>query len=263
MAKPAQYPTWATAGTNNTEPSSGQKASGWTANQVAVSSYFNWVLYTIYLWIVYLDSGNWIGPITITGDLTVTGNFVVQGNSTLGNATSDLTTVSGDIEITRDIDVNGQLYWETAVPTVLPGAHWTTYTVDGNAEKHMRIQGASNGVIGRQFSADSERLTMAIPLAEGELLVSYLVWAKKTTNGSTTLSSRLYTHNMSTDVETASSAGTSTAAVSPGLISTLNETGLTVSGGQVGQVYLVCYQTGAAGGDRVYGVTYSKKRPQP
>lgn len=95
MAKPSQFPEWGSAQTNNVDPSGGQKASGWTPTQLAVSSYFNWVLYTIYLWIVYLDSGNWVGPITITGDLTATGNLSIQGNTALGNAIGDTLAVSG------------------------------------------------------------------------------------------------------------------------------------------------------------------------
>lgn len=53
--KPTALPTWATDLSNNTEPSSGQKASGWTVEQVPPSSYFNWWMYTAYLWSQYLD----------------------------------------------------------------------------------------------------------------------------------------------------------------------------------------------------------------
>lgn len=55
MSKPTALPTWATAGTNNTEPSSGQKASGWTPNEVGNSSYENWRANLVYQWLQWLD----------------------------------------------------------------------------------------------------------------------------------------------------------------------------------------------------------------
>lgn len=89
MAKPASVPTWASAETNNTEPSSGQKASGWTTNQKGVSSYDNWYKNEVSKWLAYLDAGEW------DDDLTVTGNLTVEGNTTLGDADTDTITVTG------------------------------------------------------------------------------------------------------------------------------------------------------------------------
>lgn len=56
MSRPAKYPEWALAGTNNDEPSSGQKLSGWSFEQIGVSDYDNWYKKLVYDWLVWLDS---------------------------------------------------------------------------------------------------------------------------------------------------------------------------------------------------------------
>jgi hypothetical protein len=92
MSKPTKVPTWNTDLSNQTEPSGGQKASGWTSGQAAVSSYLNWLLYTIYTWIVYLQAGNLEGNHAIDGTLHVTGATTVDGVLTAkhGNHTLSL-----------------------------------------------------------------------------------------------------------------------------------------------------------------------------
>lgn len=53
--KPASLPAWNTGGANNTEPSAGEKVSGWTVGQQPPSSYFNWWQKLTYEWTAYLD----------------------------------------------------------------------------------------------------------------------------------------------------------------------------------------------------------------
>ena len=48
---------WATDETNNTAPSSGQKDTGWTPGQVAISDYFNVLGNEAYKWFSYLNDG--------------------------------------------------------------------------------------------------------------------------------------------------------------------------------------------------------------
>lgn len=52
---------WATDGTNNTAPSSGQKNTGWTPNQIAVSDYMNVLSNEAYKWHLYLEDGDFQG----------------------------------------------------------------------------------------------------------------------------------------------------------------------------------------------------------
>lgn len=70
--KPLQTPEWASAGTNNTEPSLAQKQSGWNPNQDGISDYDNWYKELVYRWCQYLSDGDLDGPITVDGTLTAT-----------------------------------------------------------------------------------------------------------------------------------------------------------------------------------------------
>jgi len=69
--KPSDLPRWATDLTNNTAPTSGQQDTGWTPNQVAVSSYFNWLAELVYRWTSYLDDGAFTGLYTFNDGLRV------------------------------------------------------------------------------------------------------------------------------------------------------------------------------------------------
>jgi hypothetical protein len=72
MPKPTELPRWADDETNNTEPSSGQKDTGWVANQVAVSSYFNWWQFLVYQWLTWINEPNTITLSAHGGVSTVT-----------------------------------------------------------------------------------------------------------------------------------------------------------------------------------------------
>jgi hypothetical protein len=101
---------WATDETNNTAPSSGQKDTGWTDGQVAVSDYFNVLGFEAYKWFQYLSDGNFTGatdfssgtfalsadisPAAITGG---TDNYNPTGLSTAQIIRQDL---SGDATLT-------------------------------------------------------------------------------------------------------------------------------------------------------------------
>ena len=117
MAKPSVLPRWNTDLSNQTDPSSGQKDSGWTVDQPAVSSYFNWLFYTIYLWLQWIDAGILTavsmvtsGVVTVgglltasaglalTGALTMTGNLLVTGN---GSFSGTLTMIGEEYHPTR------------------------------------------------------------------------------------------------------------------------------------------------------------------
>ncbi len=77
MAQPANDPRWNTNLTNQTDPPSGQKDSGWAAASPLDSSYLNWLLYTIYLWVLYLknltsEALTWLALQTFTFGIIVT-----------------------------------------------------------------------------------------------------------------------------------------------------------------------------------------------
>lgn len=55
MSKPTSIPGWCTTGTR-VEPPVGQKASGWTTNQIPPSTYENWRAGIVGDWITWLDT---------------------------------------------------------------------------------------------------------------------------------------------------------------------------------------------------------------
>lgn len=86
--KPTKIPTWNSGGSNNTEPTSGQKIAGWAVNDVPPSSTFNWLQKLTGEWAAYLDDGDFTEGITVTGGLESTGaagTFGVRGNGGSGD----------------------------------------------------------------------------------------------------------------------------------------------------------------------------------
>lgn len=55
LSQPLKKPEWNTSGSNRTEPTSGEKSSGWVLNDQPPSSYFNWLQYYTYAWIDWLN----------------------------------------------------------------------------------------------------------------------------------------------------------------------------------------------------------------
>lgn len=92
MPAPASLPTWNTSGLNRTEPSAGIKASGWLVNDPINSSYFNWWMWLVYQWVLYLQglyakilgsNNTWTGLNTFNNQVTVNGNVDVRATSAI------------------------------------------------------------------------------------------------------------------------------------------------------------------------------------
>jgi hypothetical protein len=80
MPKPSEVPLWATDGTNNTPPSTSQRATGWTRGQDGVSSYDNWYKALNGMWLAFLDAlfgadGSLSLPTDASVKLTGTGRY--------------------------------------------------------------------------------------------------------------------------------------------------------------------------------------------
>ncbi len=75
--KPNDTPQWATDDTNNTDPGLPQKETGWTNEQVGDSSWMNWWMNLVYLWVVWLN-GMWDVGGTYTADEG--GSVVLSGD---------------------------------------------------------------------------------------------------------------------------------------------------------------------------------------
>lgn len=107
---------WATDETNNTAPSGGQRDTGWTPNQIAVSDYFNVLAFEAYSWFLYLSDGDLVGDHSITGALDVSGavdfgdDLNVDGDVTIGGS------LTGDLDVTgalTAVSVSGSDYVTT------------------------------------------------------------------------------------------------------------------------------------------------------
>jgi hypothetical protein len=77
MAQPINVPRWNTDLTNQTEPPAGQKDTGQVAGAPLDSSYFNWILFTIYEWVLWLQGLQgeiltWTGLNTFNAGIVVT-----------------------------------------------------------------------------------------------------------------------------------------------------------------------------------------------
>lgn len=124
--KPTTLPAWATDLSNNTEPSSGQKATGWTPGQDGISDYDNWYKELVYRWCSYLNDGDFDAPIRLETESS--GNAVrlevnnadelelrngadsAAGNLRAGNAVlSGTLAVTGDAAVVGDVDIDGSI----------------------------------------------------------------------------------------------------------------------------------------------------------
>lgn len=132
MPKPATLPAWATDGTNNDEPSAGQKATGWTPGQTGVSDYDNWYKKLVYDWCSYLNSGALEGNHSIDGTLTVEDSIEVDA---ITAPTTGLLAVDGDIE------TNGVYYFQGVQTLTIPSS--MMYSSDNTKGHNVWLLNAS------------------------------------------------------------------------------------------------------------------------
>lgn len=103
-AKPTKLPEWASdASADIVEPNAGKKFVGWVPSERPPSQYFNWLLNTIYLWLLYLKEGVLSGvhsfdnDVSVAGDLSVTGDvkhgtrqLIIDGGLAVANNTTSV-----------------------------------------------------------------------------------------------------------------------------------------------------------------------------
>ncbi len=158
MPKPTTLPEWASDETNNTEPSSGQKDTGWENNQAAVSSFFNWYQFLVYQWIEYLDAA---GDLTTTFDvatLNVGGDLDVAGVATF----QDTVEIDGAVTHNAVTTLVGALKHGDRVLNI-PGSMGRA-----NADTTFEFSGYSGSI----ESTASTTITWPIPLQVGDRIKS-------------------------------------------------------------------------------------------
>jgi hypothetical protein len=139
----------------------------------------------------------------------------------------------------------------TDQPTTVPAA-----AADPNSNART-LGAAAKGITAWQFTTNTA-VTFPIPFASGDKISHYNVYINKTSDGTKTISARLYTVE-NDGTETPRGAGTSTNANNPGVVPlTENTVNLTFSTTNV-----ACYLAvdGATGNDLVYSVVYYRSRP--
>ncbi len=92
-------------GGNDTAPSSGQRDTGWTTNQVAVSSFFNRILRELYLWCKYLSDGALTGNHSISGTLDVGSTLTVSNGGMEVSGSLETSVFDGSIDVGGNVNV--------------------------------------------------------------------------------------------------------------------------------------------------------------
>jgi hypothetical protein len=160
---------WATDETNNDAPSSGQRDTGWTPGQIAVSDYFNVLGLEAYKWFLWLSDGDVdFNDVQVNGTLTVDGAFTVNDDlevtgeiyygsttifipATLGQEDTDTPQASGGPQYS---DAAGDSCWanDDANPLTLdiPISPWVPA---GAILEAVTVHGRSGNAGGEIFSA--------------------------------------------------------------------------------------------------------------
>jgi hypothetical protein len=113
--KPTTLPRWSTDLSNATEPSSGQKDTGWTPGQDGISDYDNWVKYWNYKWAEYLNDGDLsLRDIVVSGTVRHTGTYSA--------------TLIADV---ADLNPGSNIYRVEYTPTA---SGWTLHGIQGGAD---------------------------------------------------------------------------------------------------------------------------------
>ncbi len=91
--KPTQLPTWATSGTNISEPATGRKTAGWLSGMAAAAGFFNWWQNLVYRWVDWLSGESYNHRANAIAQPTVTGNILSSSHNWHRGALSDTGTV--------------------------------------------------------------------------------------------------------------------------------------------------------------------------
>jgi len=146
-SKPTDLPRWATAETNNTDPSSGQKDPGWLVGQKPISSsIFNWWMNLVYQWLAWLD-GLWDGDGNLTLDADASVSVSGDGKYKRGERKRPLSVTSGRW-ISDNVAAN-ERYFANGVPhftSVAGGGGWAEYAIPLVVEEGERIKAVSSVV---------------------------------------------------------------------------------------------------------------------
>lgn len=232
-AKPTVLPRWATDLSNNTEPLSGQKDTGWTTGQDGVSSYDNWFKYNAYLWLLHFSEGEWEGDTTINGDLTIE-----------SDGSSRTLTVEGFV-VAQDVYHDSH---STLVPASAYRANGTTHSF---ATDRWTLLNAT------------DVLVVPVTMDAGDQVTAFTVYGFKQSDATCTVTAELCSYHSVTGARTVISTVTNNAN-NPGDI-TLSATGLTttVASPLTYAIEVSHDDASPSGPDTILGTVVTWERPAP
>lgn len=226
--KPAALPRWASDESNNTEPSSGQKDTGWTPGQDGVSDYDNWIKFLTYQWCEYLSDGAFTGGISVadgltTDDLTVTDDLTATDLV----VTNDLH-VQGDTELDGNLQVDGDITLPTG-GVVLTVGSVVAVNLRHTGDRTMMVPvctaidyqgfelahtlattttGAGTFITGYELGNNNDPLHVPLTLEAGMVVKNVSLAMNKQSPNTSTITWKFCKYNNSTSTETVIATGT-------------------------------------------------------
>lgn len=206
-----------------TAPSSGRQDTGYLDNDVVGEGEINWLLGTGGDWDQYLS----------------------------------------DQEFEGDLDVDGQYYYETSLPIVIPGAD----AVDLSSSHS--VQAVAHGNVGYLLGASTNKIMYKIPgLRVGDHITGWTITVDKETAALQTILARMYSFApaaLAAGTETGLGSGGSNNTAAPGIISLTEIGAMDVAVAAGVQYYLTLTPSGSVtpNADRCYEATVKVKRPKP
>jgi hypothetical protein len=170
---------WATDETNNDAPSSGQRDTGWTPGQIAVSDYFNVLGLEAYKWFLYLSDGDLDGDFSIDGNLEVIQDLIV----------------GGDFEITGELYHGPKtIFLPASKAACANNSTQLTTTRAVISTTASRIESSNGFSTNYEFPLDM--------LREGDRILEIVVYGREGNAGGETYTGRLYSVSFADSTKT-------------------------------------------------------------
>lgn len=210
------------------------------------------------------------------GDATVPSNTITIKSPDALAASYSLTlpdAVPASSTLFLQSTTSGVLSWSNTTTQVVTAATFKNSTADTiaiNAMEAVDVNGThtkATSAIGAQkgwtLAASTNKIAYPIRLPVGARITSYAVWLEKNTNGSATVTARIYATRTSTlGTESAQGSGNSSSLNAPGFIQ-LTETGLSIDITAGFEYYVVLTPSGSvtSSADVLYSAEVSYTRP--
>lgn len=194
MPKPTTLPRWNTDGTNRTAPSSGKMDTGFILNDKPTSGNFNWILYYIYSWLLWLD-----GLLTTNGGFTALANqdITVSGTGAFKHGDMVLQIAAADGQ-TDGVRTNTSNYWQFNAGGAGIPDHWTMVGNGGAVYFPVQLKVGDRIKSVKWYIRDTSSHTMNMQLFGGPIGTTNVVVAQ--TSGGTGSNQTLTSSSVTTTI---------------------------------------------------------------